>query len=236
MADLLTLDQLKTALPVNLKRAASQSLLDRINTITNDPIIAEQVRDNFISYTSVLQDGKFKTEDYLNAVMYVSHKLMGKSNQDAYAATFPKRWQQLLANGTSTKDISSYVSAYNKGKLVNLILEQTLVPSWVLNQDAYQKAINTQVRLMTSASSELVQQQAANSILTNLAKPKEAGPLVNIDMREDAGMNALTKQLGELAAKQKELIAAGMTTTGDIAGSKLIEAEPEEIEDGATTG
>jgi hypothetical protein len=219
-----SLEQVARALPPNLKGAATQSLVDLINNAVADPIVAEQVRENFLSYTKVLQEGKFKTEDYLNAVIYVSHKLMGMSNQDAYATTFPQRYQALVAAGRPTKDIAAYVSAYNKGKLVNLILEQTLVPSWVLNQDAYQKAINTQVELMTTAASELVRTQAANSILTHLAKPKEAGPLVNIDMRETSGMNELKDMLGRLATQQLDLISKGISTK-EIAGQKLIEGE-----------
>ena len=207
-----TIEQVTRALPANLKGSATQSLVDMINNCVVDPIMAEQVRDNFMSYTKVLQEGKFKTEDYLHAVIYVSHKLMGMSNQDAYFATFPNRYQALVAKGTSTKDISAYVSAYNKGKLVNLILEQTLVPSWVLNHDAYQKAINTQVDLMTNAASELVRTQAANSVLTHLAKPKEAGPLINIDLRENSGMNELKDMLVKLATQQRDLITAGVPT------------------------
>jgi hypothetical protein len=223
----LTVDQVARALPANLKNAATPSLVNKINTIVQDPIVAEQVRENFISYTKVLQEGKFKTEDYLHAVTYVSFKLMGMSNQDAYFRTFPQRHAQLVAKGTSSKDIAAYVSAYNRGKLVNLILEQTLVPSWVLNQDAYQKAINTQVDLMTNAQSEMVRTQAANSVLTHLAKPKEAGPLVNIDMGEQSGMNELKDMLVELATKQRNLISGGVSTK-EIADQRLIEGETED--------
>lgn len=221
----LTVDQVEKALPANLKTAATQSLVDQINNIVGDPLVAEQVKSNFISYTSVLKEGKFKTEDYLHAVTYVSFKLMGLSNQDAYFRTFPHRHAALVAKGTTSKDIAAYVSAYNRGKLVNLILEQTLVPSWVLNQDLYQKALNTQADLMVNAQSEMVRTTAANSILTHLQKPKEAGPLINFDMRETSGMNELKDMLTALAHKQREAIQDGNLTTQDIADQKLIEGE-----------
>lgn len=221
---MLTIADVEKALPATLKSAATQSFVDQINNIVNDPVVAEEVRNNFISYTKVLQDGKFKTEDYLNAVTYVSFKLMNMSNQDAYFRTFPQRHASLVAKGTSAKDIAAYVSSYNRNKLVNLILEQTLVPTWVLNQDAYQKAINTQVELMANAQSELVRTQAANSILTHLAKPKEAGPLVNIDMREGSGMTELKDMLVKLAGQQRDLIKSGVTTK-EIAEQTIIEME-----------
>lgn len=220
----LTVTDVAKALPPNLKGAATQTFVDQINNIVTDPVVAEQVRNNFISYTKVLQDGKFKTEDYLHAVTYVSFKLMGMSNQDAYFRTFPQRHAALVAKGTQTKDIAAYVSAYNRGKLVNMILEQTLVPSWVLNQDLYQQALNTQAQLMISSPSDMVRTQAANSLLTHLSKPKEAGPLVSIDLRENSGMNELKDTLTKLAIQQQELIRAGVSPKA-IAEQTIIDAE-----------
>ena len=207
---MLTIEQVAKALPPHLKTAATPALVDLINNVTTDQEMAEQIRDNFISYSGVLKEGKFKTEDYVNAVTYVSHKLLGCSNQDAWFKTFPARYQRLVSMGTSTKDIAAHVSAYNKGKLVNAIMEQTIVPSWVLNQDIYQKAINTQFDLMTDTNvSPKVRSDAANSLLTHLAKPKEVGPLVNIDMRENSGVDALKEALGAFALAQQQAIAGG---------------------------
>ena len=221
---MLTVDQVQKALPAKLKSSATQSLVDLINNVSSDPLFAEQVRNNFISYTSILQDGKYKTEDYLNAVTYVSFKLMGHSNQDAYFKTFPQRHANLVAKGTSSKDIAAYVSAYNKGKLVNAIMEQTLVPTWVLNQHMYQEALNVQADLMMKSSSDKVRCDAANSILTHLAKPKEAGPLINIDMRETSGMNELRAALSDMAKQQQSLIQAGLSSR-EVAGQKIMHAE-----------
>lgn len=226
MSNQLTVSDVTKALPANLKSSATQGLVDKINQATQDPILAEAIRDNFISYTGVLQEGKFKTQDYLKAVMYVSYKLMGHTNKDAYFKTFPDRYQVLVAKGTSSKDMAAYVSAYNRNKLVNLIMEQTLVPSWVLNQHLYQKAINTQAELMQTAQSEKVRSDAANSILTHLAKPKEAGPLVNLNLNESSGMNELKDMLGQLAQMQVDKINKGVATQ-DIAGQTLIHREEE---------
>ena len=228
---MLTREQVEQALPPNLKSAATQQLTDRINNAVTDPVVAEHVRENFVSYTSVLQDGRFKTEDYLSAVTYVSYKLMGLSNQEAYARTSPSRYQQLLAKNTSSKDIAAYVSAYNKGKLVNLILEQTLVPSWVLNQDIYQKAINTQFELMTTATSEKVRTEAANSILTHLKRPEVKSINLNLGVQENSGLTELKAMMGQLAEKQLEAIQSG-TPTQLIAAQPLIEGEYVEVDSG----
>lgn len=218
----LTLDNVKKAVPAKLKDSIEQSFVDKLNNLANDPIVADQIRNNFISYAHVINDGKFSIEEYLSAVKYVSFKLMNLTNIDSYARTFPQRYAGLLARGTSQKDIASYVSAYNRGKLVNLILEQTLVPSWVLNQDIYQKAINTQAELMNNAKSERVKCMAADSILKALAKPEAAGPLVNIDMKETSGINELKQALVELAANQKKSIEKGILTPKNIVEAEII--------------
>lgn len=225
---MLTKEQVEKALPANLKSAATQSFTDQINNIVGDPLMAENVRNNFISYTSILKEGRFKTEDYLNAVVYVSYKLMGYSNQDAYQRTFPQRYQTLLSKGTSSKDIAAYVSAYNKGKLVNLIYEQTLVPIHVLNADIYQRAINTQADLMMNANSEKVRSDAANSLLTHLAKPKETAAALNISIGESSGMTEMKDMLRQMAEKQQQLIEAGVDTR-EIAGQKLIEGKAKDV-------
>lgn len=209
---MLTKEQIEKAVPANLKSSVTPNLVALVNNATSDPIIAEQIRNNFISYTAVLKDGKFKTEDYVSAVSYVSFKLLGYTNLEAYARTFPQRYAALLAKGTVSKDIAAYVSAYNKGKLVNLILEQTLVPTWVLNQDLYQRALNVQADLMVNSMSDKVRCDAANSLLTHLTKPKEAGALINIDMRETSGMNELRDTLADMARQQQELITRGIPT------------------------
>lgn len=209
---MLTLDEVKQSLPTHLKTAATQSLTDQINQIATDPEVARNIRDNFISYTSVLLEGRFKTEDYLNAVAYVSYKLMGHTNQESYKKAFPSRYQTLVAAGRSEKEISAYVAAYNKNKLVNLIYEQTLIPAWVLNQDTYQKAINTQAELMMTAKSEKVRSDAANSILQHLKKPETKQVELNLGVSETSGMNELKDTLGKLAQMQQDAIAQGITT------------------------
>lgn len=226
---MLTRDEVERALPGNLKGAATQSLTDTINTLSQDPIAAQAIRDNFISYAHILKEGKFKTEDYVNAVAYVSYKLMGMSNVDAYAKTFPQRYSALQARGASPKDISAYVAAYNKGVLVNLILEQTLVPIWVLNQDVYQKAINVQATLMQTATSEMVRTTAANSILTHLAKPKEAASKVSISINENSGMQELKDLMAQVARKQIEAIEGGGTTAKQVASQRIIDVDLEPV-------
>ena len=219
------------AVPPNLKNAVSDDLVDRLNAITSDQILAEEVRNNVISYASVLREGKFKLEDYLNAVTYVSHRLNGDTQHDAYFKTFPSRYQNLMALGKTPKEISNYVAMFNKGKLVQKIQEQTLTPAWVLNQDMFQAALNTNYQIMMDDDvSPKVRVEAANSLLTHLQKPKEVTPAVNIDLRESSGLSELKKALGQLATQQQQLIEQGGSTR-DVAAQRIIDVSAQEIED-----
>ena len=220
-----TVELLQKTLPSNLRTSATQGLVDMLNTVSSNQQEAELIRENFLGYTAVLSEGKYKTEDYLNAVKYVSFKLMKCSNEEAYVKTFPQRYQRMVTEGVKPKDIGSYVYAYSKNKLVNRIMEQTMVPSWVLNQDIFQEAINTQASLMRDPDvSPKVRSDAANSLLTHLAKPKEAGPLINLDLRDTSGMKEMKELLVRMAQQQQGLIKEGVTAR-DIAAATIIDLE-----------
>lgn len=221
----LTEEDVKRALPTHLRASVTKNLVDTLNNLTSDPIAAENIRENFIGYSAIIKEGKFKVEDYIHAVAYVSFKLMGHNNEEAYARAFPDRYSNLIAAGRTKKDISAYVSAYHKGKLVNLIMEQSLVPSWVVNQDIYQKAINVQAELMLTANSEKVRTDAANSLLTHLKKPEAIKGGLVLDVTESTGMKDLKDMLGKLAQQQQQMIQSGQAKTVEVAGSRLIDRE-----------
>ena len=227
---MLTIEQFKSALPDKVRKTVNQELIDQINTTLNEPELYESYRDNLVSYTSVMADGKFKISSYIEAVKYVSHKLMGCTNIDAYTKTFPAKYARFIAQGVSAKDIASYVTAYNKNKLVNLIFEQTLIPSYVLNQDLYQKALNVQADLMMNAKSEKVRCDSANSLLTHLKMPETQKVELEIGVKEDSTIAALRATTMELAKQQRLMVESGAMNAQDIAHGKLIiEGEAVEV-------
>lgn len=223
----LTKIEVQNRVPAKLRGSITDSLVDKLNQAISDPSLAEQMKENFFSYVNVLQDGVYKIADYVNAVIYVSFKLMGLSNRQAWERTFPDRLAKLMANGKSERYIDMNVSLYHKNKLVNKIMEQSLVPFWVLNQDARQKAVNTCVEIMEGSRNDLARVKAADTLLNYLQEPKEAGPLISIDARETAGFKELQNLLSDLANKQLQAINNGMTAK-EIAEQPLIEAQYED--------
>lgn len=219
--EVMTPDQFKLALPAQFRGNVTQEVMDGVNALLADPNLAETYRERMIGHTSVLREGKFKLESYLGAVKYVTQKMMNKSNLDAYIATFPDKYQDFVARGVSQKDISSYVSAFNKSKLVTLIMEQALIPAWIGNQDMYQQALNAQFDLGMNASSEKVRVEALNSVLTQLKQPEKTK--ITLDISEEVGdtMGAVRKQMQELADQQREFIQGGFGNAKEVAAQRL---------------
>ena len=229
---MLTLEEVRESLPAGQKGFIKQEMVDQLNRLSQDPEEARYIRENFISFSQVLSEGKFKLGDYVRAVMYVTHKVMGKSNLDSYKATFPERYQQLVADGRLPKDIASYVAAYNKGKLVQAVYERSMVPTWVLNQDMFQEALNTNYGIMNDVDvSPKVRVEAANSILTHLKRPETQKAELNINVAQTDGMQVLEQRLAEMAEMQRNTIEGQIMTTEEVAALPMNIPEAEEIDE-----
>lgn len=220
--DVLTVEEFKLALPEKIRRTVNQELIDQINLTLAEPELYEQFRENLVSYGRVIAEGRFKASEYVNAVKFVTHKLGGATGLEAYSRTFPSKIIRFANQGVVAKDIASYVTAYGKSKLVGLIMEQTLVPCWILNQDLYQRALNTQAELMINANSEKVRTDAANSLLTHLKMPEKTKVELDITMKEDSSINALRQATLELVAQQRLSLQAGQVTASEVARSSLV--------------
>lgn len=224
-----TKEELIQALPATVQNGVSDDLVNELNHVITDPDFREAFRDNMISYNRVLSEGKFKLSSYMNAVMYVSYKLMGYNNMDAYSLTFPDKWQTWLQQGRTSQSMSASIAMYNKSKLVNLVYAQAVIPTHVLNQDKFQEAINHQYYLMKNAASEKVQSDAANSLMIHLKPPEEKQVNLNIGIEETDSIKELKNVIFELAQTQNKAIEAKTLTAGQIAASRIIEAEVVEL-------
>ena len=197
----LSLVQVREAVPKSLRSNVTQELVNTLNSLGNAPEEGKLIRDNFLSFSDILKNGSYKTQDYINAVIYVSYKIMGLTNTEAYYHTFPDRQLKLKARGASSKDVSAYVAAFNRGELV---------------------------QQMRNAKSERVRFMAADSLMSHLAKPENSNIQtgVNININSYAGIDDLTAKIQELSLLQKKAIDNGVSTK-DIAAQKLINDIPE---------
>jgi len=233
---MVTLEELRRTSPKHIARLVTQDTVDLLNDIERDEdgVFVEAFKQNMLSHSNILKDGKFSLGDYINAVRFVSYKLMEMSNIDAYMLTFPDRYERLIdkfrALGIQDdeirdKKISPYVSAYNKTELVKRVTEQALVPSHILNAHMFQEALNVQATLMLSARSEMVRSQAADSVLRYTKMPEESKIQLDITHKEDDAIKDLREEMRRLAQTQQEATQLGSVSPKEIAESNIVTAE-----------
>lgn len=219
--DRLTKEMLIGALPdKRFRKHVTDAVVDVINA-EPDSELRRVFRDNTLTYSSVLATGKYSLAAYINAVKYVSLKLMGDRSSTAYSKVFPDRYQHHIDKGSSASHIASFADNYGKNALITKIMEQTMVPTHILNAGVYQEAINTQVELMRSANSEMVRQKAAESLLTNLKAPDVAKVEIDITHTSDV-MEDLRTTMKKLAKQQLSSIMSGAATAKEIAHSEIL--------------
>lgn len=226
----LTKSDLLEAIPSSLRSNVTDEFIKKVNDSISGDIHRKHIADNVIGYAHILREGKYKITDYINAVKYCSFKMAGYDNIDAYRETFPDRWLKFMNEGTSRKTIHSYVAMYNKGTLVQRILEMAMIPVWLNNQDVLQEAINTQAQLMRTANSEKVRSDAANSIMTHVKPPDPRKGTLDININNPAQDDVLTdlREAAEaLRAAQREALTQGVTI--DQVASTEIVKPPKDI-------
>lgn len=224
----MTEDEFKRCLPASLRGSVDDSIRQQLNDCLADPNTREAIAQNLLGYTDVISQGKFKLGSYISAIRYVSYKVMGNTNILAYQKTFPDRYSDMVANGVTPKDINSYISAYNKSKLVTLIYEAMMIPTYILNQDVFQEAINTQRDIMNNDRfSPMARVQAAKSLLDTLKPPELKKMQVDVSVKESDTIAQLQKTTQELAQLQLQQLKQG-TSLQDILNQPIIEAEYDE--------
>ena len=231
----MTPEMFKAALPKQMRSRATPEVMDLINDALSNEFTRDQFRDNILGFTTVMQEGRWKMTDYVQAVKYVSYKVMGSTNQEAYAKTFPEKYQNLLLKGTTLKEQSAYVAMYNKSKLVNLVLAQAQIPTHILNAHMFQDALNTQHTIMNDPDvSPKVRSDAANSILTHLKAPEEKKIELEVGLKDTGELAELKTIMNNMAQLQHDQIASGRVNPKDIAHQDIltIDNETGEVESG----
>ena len=204
-----TYAQLQDLIPKKQRNVISEDLVTQINEIAKDEAVGSEFKENMITYSTVLSKGKYSLEEYSKASHFVTLLLLQHKDIDAYITVFPERYMRLLAKGLSRSDMSSYSTNYKQTKLVSQILEQTMVPTHVLNAPMYQEALNHSRYLMLNARSETVQQKAAETIMTQLKAPEAAKLEVDISLNHNTVVQDNESFMMELAEKKLELMALG---------------------------
>ena len=216
------------------KTTITDKLVETINMIILDePEVGHLVRENFLTYTKVLQNGKYSMETYLNAIKFVSYKLMNMTNAEAYMHTYPDRYDKLekryvgvegLTQEEFEKKVSSYVYAVAKSQLVVTILSQVQIPTKLLNMGLLQEAINVEASLMRSARSEIVREKAANTPIQYLGQEEENKIQIDAGYKKDDIIEQYEVAMKKMVEEQLVQIHKGADVK-QIANAVTVEAE-----------
>ena len=221
----MTEQEFKRCLPAALKGSMDDSIREQFNKCLEDPYTRDIMGQNLIGYTSVLQQGKFKLSSYISAVRYCTYKSMGDTNIMAYKKTFPERFTEFEDKDLPMNQINSYVTAYNKSKLVSLVYQALAIPTSILNQDVFQEAINVQRSLMLDPKvSPMVRCQSAKALMDCL-KPEEVKQMeLSVSVKESDTVEELRKTTNELAKAQLKALQNGADLTA-LLNAEIVEVK-----------
>ena len=221
----MTEQEFKRCLPAALKGSMDDSVREQFNKCLEDPYTRDIMGQNLIGYTSVLQQGKFKLSSYISAVRYCTYKSMGDTNILAYKKTFPERFTEFEDKDLPMNQINSYVTAYNKSKLVSLVYQALAIPTSILNQDVFQEAINVQRSLMLDPKvSPMVRCQSAKALMDCL-KPEEVKQMeLSVSVKESDTVEELRKTTNELAKAQLKALQNGADLTA-LLNAEIVEVK-----------
>ena len=227
--DYLTKGMLSGAMPdKRFRKHITDAVVEVINSEPNSEL-RRVFRDNTLTYASVLKTGKHSLSAYVNAVKFVSLRLMGDKASTAYGKVFPDRLQSLIGKNATASEIASFADNYGKTGLITKIWEQSMVPTHILNAGIYQDAINVQADLMITAKSEMVRQKAAESLITNLGAPVTAKVEIDVTHKDDS-LDELKAETKRLADIQLRMIMTGQSTATEVAQSNILPAPTEVID------
>lgn len=235
MSNLITEEQFKASFPKDLSKGVPKEVLDDINAMIAKGQEGEFFKEDLMSHTNILQEGKFSLQQYVNAVKYVNYRNMNNTCRRSYELTFPQKITDWLAAGVDEKTISSYVAAFNKTKLVIKMYAVTLAPFHLLNQAYRQEALIKEVKLLRGAKSEMVQHLAASKVLEILAPPEDSKVELDLKVKDNAAMEDLTEAMAGLAKAQKEMLEKGGSLK-DVAESTIIEHVADDEDDNVEEG
>ena len=220
----LNMDELKEMLPSNFGGSVNTVTLSNINDTLARSKIGEDMKDKVMGFSSVLAEGRFKVSAYIDAVHYVSYKAMSFTNEKAYSKVFKKKYQRMVNEGKSKKYISGFVSSYNRGKLVQLLVAQTITPNSIFYSDQFHKAVLCQTRLLNSTN-QTVAQKAADSLMGHLKQPDAVDVKLSVG---DEGIDIVKQMMtnsAELAKLQRQAINNGSKSAVDIIEGRIIPKE-----------
>lgn len=227
------LETLTSILPKKL-RVVREDDVEAVNEILNrsESITEELILKNITTYTETLKEfPKVGLKQYFNAVTFLTNVNLGKTDADAYRATFPARTAQLIKEGRA-RDIGVYAHEYKTTKLVTRLIALTAVPSHIVFHTGVHKVLKTLMNIgMDEGERTRDRIDAMKAFLEHTKTPEiKNDQRVNINVN---GNDAITQILGALsksAEAQVQMLEAGQTNLHALGKQQFIDVVKEDVE------
>lgn len=238
MGDLVTLEQLKRALP-SRKNVLTDDVVSIINLCSGEAEFqGETLFQTLITYEAVMVKHKASIKDYISAIRFCAYLIAQDDNYtEAYKRTFADRdfVKERVGHPTNSNaynELTSAASRYRKSKIVTDILTISQVPLDLMFAGSRYRAIGVLADLMENAKLDRDKVAAADKLLMHTAS-KDIKIELDVGIKESSATQNLMEQLAIMAAKQKTMLEAGVHTLGDFGAMKpkedMIDAEYEEV-------
>ena len=225
----LVLNRYKKKVPTKTKEAVVSFVNNCINK--NNSTFSEYYRDLFVdSIGSIFsKNSRISLMEYAKACQFVSYRAAGDTKTAAYIKCFPEKVQRMQREGQPTGHLHKYADMYSNNKTVVEVFARSLVPSHLMYQDLYHKAIKVTADIMINEDvSPKVRAEAANNLMTHLKQPE----IAKLDIKVDGG--SLVEQfiggMRDLAEQQRKMIEVGQQTVSDISRTVFDMGDEEEGE------
>jgi len=213
----------------------NQDTVDFINEAETNELVVDEFRENFLTYSKVLNEGKFTLKQYVNAVKFTTYKMLDYNDSEAFILTFPEKYDRLKVDYAHDDEkfrrlISSYANRFKSSKLVVQIMQQTIVPSYIYNAPLFQEALLEATKIMKHSKSDIARVNAIAQILNHTKAPEEQNVNLNIGLKDNETVSDLRDMVEELSDKQREMMKQGVSPA-EIAQMKILPAKYEEVEE-----
>lgn len=225
-------EQLQRLLPRNKKHLANDSVLALLRDPLDSSNIQEFISDNFINYTDLLKDSTtYGLKDYINAVKFASHRMLGSTWLECYKKTFPDRYDEHLAEGKTLDALRARADGFSRTKLVQSILERGYIAPYLLNQPLFQEALNTAAKIMLDDSvGAMARVNAAKTVLEYTKAPEVQKLQMEVGIKASDELSQLEDTMNKLADVVYTGIQSGKLTSKEAIESRIIEVEAEDYE------
>lgn len=219
---ILSYDEIKEILPATIGKDLHPEAVLQLTRDMGSTEAVQAFRDNALGYRNVLEKGKFSAAEYFAAVKYMTYKAMGHNNRECYELTFPDRIERLKKDHKYS-NVNSYVHAYSRSRLIDLMTRQFSVPLYLLYHDKAHEAVETLASIMTDTKANtMARVKAADSLLAHLAPPVDTKLDVQVSVKQTDEYDAIIGNISDIARHQRTSIDDGHRTAKEIAEARIV--------------